>query len=112
MDPKTREKVQAEQDSIVSSDASTLHKYTIPISLFYSPTQQCTLDATSSMDVGGEYGPSKTTTPHDDREDGGIECDSFYPSTIHVVRKGSFPISSLVNDGSIPIKIQKIACII
>ena len=45
------------------------------------------------MDVGGEDGPSNTATPHDDREDSGIECDSFYPGTIHVVSKGSFPVS-------------------
>ena len=104
-----------EQDARVSncsSDGSTHHQSTVPTRIFYSPTQQCTLDATPSMNVGGEYGPSTTTTPHDYREEGGIECDSCYPGTIHVVRKGSFPISFLVNDDCIPIKILKIASII
>ena len=65
-----------------------------------------------SMDVGGEDGPSNTTTPHNDREDSGIECDSCYPSTICVVCNGSFPVNFLVNDEYIPIKIPNIAGII
>ena len=80
--------------------------------LFSSPTQKCTLDVTPSIDVGGEDGLSNTTTPHDDREDGGIECDSCYPGAIRVVSKGSLPVSFLVNDNCIPIKIQKIAGVI
>ena len=96
MEPKTEEQEWATEGGIVSSDASTLCKYTIPTRLFFSPTQKFTLDAMPSTDVGGEDGPSNTATPHDDREDGGIDCDSFYPISMCVVSKGSFPISLLV----------------
>ena len=72
---------------IGSSNGSTHHQSTVPMRLYSSPTRQCMLDAMPSTDVGGEYGPSTTTTPHDDREDSGIECDSFYPSAIRVVSK-------------------------
>ena len=65
-----------------------------------------------STDVGGEDGPSNTATAHDDREDSDIDFDSFYPVLMHVVCKGSFPISFLVNNECIPIKIPKIAGII
>ena len=80
--------------------------------LFSSPTQQFTLDSTPSTDVGGEDGPSNTATPHDDREDNGIDGDSCYPRSMRVVSKGSFPVSFLVNDECIPIKIPNIAGII
>ena len=76
MEPKTTEQEQAKHDGIVSSDASTLRKSNLPTMLFSSPTQQCTLDSMPSMDVGGEHGPSNTATPHDDREDDGIDDDS------------------------------------
>ena len=64
------------------------------------------------MNVGGEDGPSNTTTPHDDREDGGIDCGSLYTSSICLFSKGSFPISFLMEVDCIPIKILKIAGII
>ena len=112
MDPKTREQVQDELDGIVSSNASTLRKSNVPTVLFSSPTQQCTLDATSSTDFGGECGPSNTATPHDDRADNGIDGDSCYPRSMRVVSKGSFPVSLLVDVDCIPIKIPKIVGII
>ena len=76
MEPKTAEQEQAKHDGIVSSDVSTLRKSNVPTVLFSSSTQQCTLDSMPSIDVGGEDGSSNTTTPHDDREDGGIDYDS------------------------------------
>ena len=83
----------AAKGGIGSSDGSTHRKYTVPTRIFSSPTQQCTLDSTPSTDVGGEDGPSNTTTPHDDREDSGFECVSCYLGAIHVVSKGSLPVS-------------------
>jgi len=112
LEPKTAEQEQAKHDGIVSSDASTLRKSNVPTVLFSSPTQQCTLDSMPSMDVGGEHGPSNTATPHDDREDNGIDGDSCYPRSMRVVSKGSFPVSFLVDVDCIPIKIPKIVGII
>ena len=97
---------------IGSSDDSTHRKSTVPTRLFSSSTQQCTLDSMPSMDVGGEHGPSNIATPHDDREDNGIDGDSCYPRSMRVVSKGSFPVSFLVDVDCIPIKIPKIVGII
>ena len=80
--------------------------------LFSSPAQEFTLDAMPSTNVGGEDGPSNTTTPHDDREDIGIDGGSCYPGSMRVVSKGSLSVSFLVDVDCIPIKIPKIVGII
>ena len=103
---------QAAGAGIGSSDGSTQRQYTVPTRLFFSPTQKCTLDAMPSMNVGGEYGPSNTTPPHDDREDGGIDDNSCYNGSMRVVHNGSMPINILGDVDCIPINILNIAYII
>ena len=66
----------------------------------------------TSPNVGDQQGPSPTTTSWDVKEDSSIECESYYPGAVHVVRKGSLPVRFLVCDDYIPIKIPKIAGII
>ena len=108
METKVGEHEQDAKGGRVSVDSSSLRKSTVPMRLFSSsPWKQCTLYATPSTDVGGEDGPSNTATPHDARDDNGIDGDSCYPRSMRVVSKGSFPVSFLVDIDCIPIKIPK-----
>ena len=104
--------VQDVEVSIGSRNGSTHHQYTVPMRILDSHDQHFPLDATTSPDVGNQQGPLPTTTSQDFREESSIECESCYPRAVHVVSRGSFPVTFLVDHDCVPIKIQNIACII
>ena len=104
--------VQVVEGGISSSDGSTHHQSTIPMSLFDSPDKQFPLDATTSPNVGDQHDPSPTTTLEDVREENSIKCEGCYHGVVCVVSKGSFPITLLVDHDFFPINIPNIAGII
>ena len=63
-------------------------------------------------DVGDRQGPSPNTTSQEVREESSIKCESFYPRTVRVVRKGSLAVTFLADKDCVPIKIPNIAGII
>ena len=82
--------------SIGSRDGSTQRQSIVPTRIFDSPYQQFPLDAMTSLDVGDQHGPSP----------------SCYLGAVHVVSKGSFLVTLLVEKEFVPIKIPNIASII
>ena len=81
--------------------------------LFEYPDQQFPLDSMTSLNVGDQHeGPWPNTASQDVREESSIECESCYLGEVRVIRKGSFPVTFLVDKDYVPIKIPNIAGII